>query len=68
MEQNSSRVLSGKIVHEDSYKRMKNKEILIDDILKLDIIGWVCKRSKNKFKDERSRWNAVILLLILFKE
>lgn len=28
----------GKIVYEDLYKRMKNKEILIDDILKLDII------------------------------
>lgn len=38
MEQNSNRVLFGKIVHEDSYKRMKNKEVLIDDILKLDII------------------------------
>ena len=38
MEQNSSRVESGKIVHENSYKRMKSKEVLVDDILKLDII------------------------------
>lgn len=38
MEQNSGRVESGKIIHENSYKRMKNKEVLIDDILKLDII------------------------------
>lgn len=37
MEHTSDRVLSGKLVHEDSYKR-KNKEILIDDILKLDIL------------------------------
>lgn len=37
MEDTSDRVLSGKIIHEDSYKR-KNKEILIDDILKLDIL------------------------------
>jgi CRISPR-associated exonuclease Cas4 len=37
MEGTSDRVLSGKLVHEDSYKR-KNKEILIDDILKLDIL------------------------------
>ena len=35
MEQNSSRVESGKIVHENSYKRMKSKEVLVDDILKL---------------------------------
>ncbi len=38
MEDTSDRVLSGKIIHEDSYKRSKNKEMLIDDILKLDII------------------------------
>lgn len=38
MEDTSDRVLSGKIVHEDSYQRNKNKEILIDDILRLDII------------------------------
>ena len=38
MEQNSGRVESGKILHENSYKRMKNKEVLIDDIVKLDII------------------------------
>ncbi|KYH34077.1 hypothetical protein CLTEP_19770 [Clostridium tepidiprofundi DSM 19306] len=38
MEQNSDRVLSGKIVHEDAYQRKKRKEILIDEILKLDIL------------------------------
>ncbi|QJA08406.1 CRISPR-associated protein Cas4 [Romboutsia sp. CE17] len=38
MEQNSSRVEIGKTVHENSYKKVKNKEMLIDDILKLDII------------------------------
>ena len=38
MEQNNSRVQSGKIIHENSYKRIKSKEILIDDILKLDIL------------------------------
>ncbi|MBE6161842.1 CRISPR-associated protein Cas4 [Clostridium cochlearium] len=38
MEQNSDRVLSGKLVHENSYKRSKNKEVLIDDILRLDIL------------------------------
>ena len=25
-------------MHENSYKRMKSKEVLVDDILKLDII------------------------------
>lgn len=38
MEHNSDRVLQGKVVHENSYPRQKNKEILIDDIIKVDIM------------------------------
>lgn len=38
MEHTSDRVMSGKIIHENSYNRSKNKEVLIDDIVKLDII------------------------------
>lgn len=38
MENTSDRVLQGKIVHEYSYPREKNKEILIDDMIKLDIL------------------------------
>ncbi|MDU1313014.1 CRISPR-associated protein Cas4 [Clostridium septicum] len=34
----NERVLQGKIVHENSYKREKNKEIEIDGNIKLDII------------------------------
>lgn len=38
MEQNSDRVMIGKLVHENSYKRLKKKEVLIDDMLKIDIL------------------------------
>lgn len=38
MEQNSDRVMTGKLVHENSYKRKKHKELLIDNLLKLDIV------------------------------
>lgn len=38
MEQHNDRVLAGKLIHEDSYSRAKNKEILIDNLLQLDII------------------------------
>jgi len=38
MEQNSDRVITGKLVHENSYKRKKHKELLIDNLLKLDIV------------------------------
>ncbi|MGM0472392.1 MAG: CRISPR-associated protein Cas4 [Bacillota bacterium] len=38
MEQNSNRVLSGKVVHESSYPRLKDKEVLVDGLFKLDIV------------------------------
>ena len=38
MEHNSDRVMTGKLVHENSYKRKKHKELLIDNLLKLDIV------------------------------
>ncbi|WP_085829428.1 CRISPR-associated protein Cas4 [Clostridium massiliodielmoense] len=38
MEDENDRVMSGKIIHEYSYNRKKNKEVLIDNILRLDIL------------------------------
>lgn len=38
LEDNNDRVMSGKIIHEKSYMRKKNKEVLIDDILRIDIL------------------------------
>lgn len=38
MEQNSDRVMSGKLIHENSYKRKTHKELLINNLLKLDIM------------------------------
>lgn len=38
MENNSDRVMSGKLVHENSYMRTKNKEVLVDDMIRLDIL------------------------------
>ena len=38
MEQNSDRVIQGSVVHEESYKKSKTKEQLIDNLIKLDII------------------------------
>jgi len=38
MEHNSDRVLSGKVIHENSYPRMKKREVLVDGLLKLDIV------------------------------
>ncbi|MDQ2086774.1 CRISPR-associated protein Cas4 [Herbivorax sp. ANBcel31] len=38
MEHLNDRVLSGKVLHENAYSRQKSREIMIDDIIKLDII------------------------------
>ena len=38
MEADNDRVMQGKIVHEESYKKKKSKEVLIDNIIRLDII------------------------------
>ncbi|MGC8585607.1 MAG: CRISPR-associated protein Cas4 [Thermoplasmata archaeon] len=38
MEKESDRVLQGNIVHKNSYEKFEDKEVLIDDILKIDIL------------------------------
>lgn len=38
MEQESDRVLEGSVLHERSYNYMKNKEIMIDNQFKIDVI------------------------------
>lgn len=38
MENNSDRVLQGKVLHENSYTKAKHKEKLIDDMIKVDIL------------------------------
>lgn len=38
MESENDRVMQGKVVHEESYKKQKSKEVLIDNLIRLDII------------------------------
>ncbi|MGC9101413.1 MAG: CRISPR-associated protein Cas4 [Caldisericum sp.] len=38
MEKESDRVLQGSIIHKNSYEKFEDKEVLIDDILKIDIL------------------------------
>ena len=39
MESGNDRVLQGSIVHQESYKKAKTKELLIDNLIKVDIIN-----------------------------
>ncbi len=57
MEQNSDRVLTGKLVHENSYPRIKKKEISIDNMITLDMfddehVKEIKLSSKTKKADE----------------
>ena len=55
-EQDSDKVLEGKILHEQSYNRKKSKEVMIDQLIKVDLfdedyIGEVKSSSKMKKAD-----------------
>jgi CRISPR-associated exonuclease Cas4 len=54
-EQHSDQVLQGKVLHERSYKRMKQKEVLIDNLICIDLyddyVGEVKSSSKMKKAD-----------------
>lgn len=39
MEENNERVLGGKVLHEQSFKNEKSKEVLIDSLIKIDVVG-----------------------------
>lgn len=39
MEDGSDRVLEGSVVHEESYRKENTKELLIDDLIRVDIIN-----------------------------
>ncbi|MCX7759683.1 MAG: CRISPR-associated protein Cas4 [Hydrogenothermaceae bacterium] len=38
-ENQSDRVILGKVIHENSFKNLEGKEILIDDLIKIDIVN-----------------------------
>jgi CRISPR-associated exonuclease Cas4 len=69
MESNSDRVLEGKVVHESSYMREKRKEILIDDIIRLDIIdGEYVKEVKISSKMNKADKMQLLYYLFYLKQ
>lgn len=65
MEHNSDRVLSGKVVHEKSYPRLKNKEVLIDGLFKVDIMDGEYIREV-KISSKMSKADRMQLLYYLY--
>lgn len=69
MENTSDRVLQGKVVHENSYARDKNKEFLIDDIIKVDILEKdYVKEVKLSSKMEKSDKMQLLYYLFYLKQ
>lgn len=68
MEHLSDRVLSGKVLHETAYSRQKSREILIDDLLKLDIVdGDFIREIKLTSKMEKSDKMQLLYYLYYLK-
>lgn len=69
MENTSDRVLQGKVVHENSYSRVKSKEVLIDDMIKVDIMDKdYVKEVKISSKMENSDKMQLLYYLFYLKQ
>lgn len=69
MEQNSDRVLAGKLIHEDSYTKMKHKELLIDNLLQLDIVeGEYVREVKISSKMQSADYMQIYYYLYYLKQ
>lgn len=69
MEHNSDRVLSGKVLHEKSYPRMKKREVLVDGLLKLDIVdGEYIREIKISSKMKKSDRMQLLYYLYYLKQ
>lgn len=69
MENNSDRVLEGKVIHENSYNRSKHKEKLIDNMIKLDIVeNDKVKEVKTSSKMKESDKMQILYYLFYLKQ
>ena len=69
MESNSDRVLMGKTIHETSYKKEKDKERLIDNMIRLDIVdGDRVKEVKISSKMEEADRMQILYYLFYLKQ
>lgn len=61
-EQENDRVLQGKVLHERSYKRVENREVLIDRMIQIDLMdGYV-----GEVKSSRKMKNADTMQLLYY--
>lgn len=67
MEDNSDRVMNGKLVHVNSYSKEKNKEVSIDDMLKIDIMdkGYIREVKISSKMEEADKMQLLYYLFYL---
>jgi CRISPR-associated exonuclease Cas4 len=69
MEQNSDRVLEGKLLHESAYPKVKNRNIQIDDFLNVDIMeNGTIREIKISSKMEKASKMQLLYYLYCFKK
>lgn len=65
MENTSDKVLQGKVLHENSYESSKNKEVLIDNLISIDIVDQLNIREV-KSSDKMQDADRIQILYYLF--
>jgi CRISPR-associated exonuclease Cas4 len=69
MEDKSDKILIGKILHQDSYKKEKNKEVIIDNLISIDIIDNINIREvKSSSKMEEADKIQILYYLYYLKQ
>lgn len=66
-EQDSDQVLQGKVLHEQSYRNKKNKEYLIDDLIKIDIFDDYVGEVKSSSRMERADCMQLLYYLYVLR-
>ncbi|HIE59136.1 MAG TPA: CRISPR-associated protein Cas4 [Hydrogenothermaceae bacterium] len=65
MENQSDKVLMGKLLHEESYKRDKPKEVLIDNLISIDIVD-ISNIREIKYSDKMQTADKMQILYYLY--
>jgi CRISPR-associated exonuclease Cas4 len=67
-EQDSDKVLQGKVLHEQSYNSHANKELLIDDLIKIDLFNDYVGEVKTSSRMQQSDRMQLLYYLYVLKQ
>lgn len=67
-EQDSDKVLQGKVLHEQTYNKHENKEVLIDNLIKIDLFGDYVGEVKSSSRMQQSDRMQLLYYLYVLKQ